>query len=120
MSCRHCGSAKEYKEGYGDYCPKCDISPDDLPEANGCAVLSAVNEETPVTRAWISVKDKLPGYNQDVLFVAKANSRLTHMNGKVYVGRYDGLDFAGVPLFSMPGFGIEGTHWMPLPELPKQ
>lgn len=67
---------------------------------------------------WISCEDELPELNQKVLFVAKAEHGLKYMDGEIFAGKYDGNDF-DVPMFSMPGVGIQGTHWMPLPDPPK-
>jgi hypothetical protein len=63
---------------------------------------------------WTNVKDGLPEIKQEVLFVAKACNCLAHLNGKVMAGNFDGTEF-GCAMFSCPGLGIEGTHWMPKP-----
>jgi hypothetical protein len=63
---------------------------------------------------WISVKERLPKDNIQVLMYDVVND-------EVYIGRY---------LYSQPSFPVFGsfgrgrtfdiTHWMPLPEPPKQ
>lgn len=66
---------------------------------------------------WINVKERLPEIKQKVLFVAKANHRLAYLNGEVMAGKFGCLE-DGVALFTAPGIGIEGTHWMPLSDPP--
>lgn len=65
---------------------------------------------------WISVKDRLPETNCDVL-VAKNNGRVFQMS---YHAPFD----SGKRIFQWWGFGkwvdqhSQVTHWMPLPEPP--
>lgn len=67
---------------------------------------------------WISVKDRLPEDSCDVL-VAKRNGRVFKMS---YHAPFD----SGKRIFQWFGFGkwidqhSQITHWMPLPEPPKQ
>ncbi len=66
---------------------------------------------------WINVKDKLPEKGIDVLFIMKSSGKYKYMDGRMAVGRFDEA-WNGKALFSTPGMGIEGTHWMPLPSRP--
>lgn len=67
---------------------------------------------------WISVKDRLPETNCDVL-VAKQNGRVFQMS---YHAPFD----SGKRIFQWWGFSkwvdqhSQVTHWMPLPEPPNE
>lgn len=63
---------------------------------------------------WISVKDRLPNDMDRVAFVAI--SQHDYLNGKTFGGVYNKPN----DLFCMPGLGLIATHWMPLPDAPKE
>jgi hypothetical protein len=74
----------------------------------------------PVNR-WISVDDKLPIEHGPVLCYARSttgegNFRIlgTLRNGEFWFLQVDGTQF------SFPNLCLEVTHWMPLPEPPKE
>ena len=98
----------DYNHGKGDgYIPK---NFADHLVANGVTV-----------QEWISVKDKLPPYNHDVL-VYRPNMAM-----KIVVDSYDGYygedDGEWYEGWAKYGKDIHNnpliTHWMPMPELPK-
>lgn len=62
-------------------------------------------------RQWISVEDRLPSVEVDVLVLTRSKS------GSVNVDK--GYFSAGLGRFVHRG-GAEVSHWMPLPELPKE
>lgn len=68
---------------------------------------------------WISVKERLPDKRTTVLFA-------TRNNPAVYRGRYSGTGDKQTHYFttrigrSNSGGTYAATHWMPLPELPKE
>ena len=55
---------------------------------------------------WISVNDRLPEFQQVVLYV---------FNGYRWLGKYHGKDEDGLPVFGGRAGFISGdaTHWMP-------
>lgn len=86
-------------------------------------------ERTPIVSEWISVNDKLPEIEKEekrgdhkikksvrVLCACKQKS------GKVLVkeGYYHIWDWSGEPYWRIPGNIDSVTHWMPLPEPPKE
>lgn len=60
---------------------------------------------------WISVKDRLPEESSEVLFV---------LYGKVYLGDYLLNEAFETPAGSVFLADEAVTHWMPLPEAPKE
>ena len=86
-------------------------------------------ERTPIISEWISVNDGLPEIEKEerhgdhkiqksvrVLCACKQKS------GKVLVkeGYYHIWDWSGKPYWRIPGSIDSVTHWMPLPEPPKE
>lgn len=85
---------------------------------------------------WISVKDKLPEEDQGVILCTRETETYgKHREKKkiyknIYIGYFDGYEWLtsychGCEyIFKMnekyPDETIEVTHWMPLPELPKE
>jgi hypothetical protein len=65
---------------------------------------------------WISVEDRLPDKNDDVL-CSRGNHIGALMDVYTYVGDYKWCDTYGYRI-STEDEGI--THWMPLPEPPKE
>ncbi len=61
---------------------------------------------------WINVKEKLPKINQRVLVYQKDG---VHGGYPIDIEYRDSLDF-----WSDQGIYSEITHWMPLPEAPKE
>jgi len=63
---------------------------------------------------WISIRDKLPPSDRWILYHAPD---IFETGPQMWIGRYDGGVF-----YSKSGFfgGGEVTHWMPLPDLPKE
>lgn len=57
---------------------------------------------------WISVKDELPAINKNVL--------INSLQDGVTVGYYDSRVWFNISEV----WAVEATHWMPLPEPPKQ
>ena len=62
---------------------------------------------------WISVKDKLPPEEKDGLSIKVL---VVSTKGKIDFSRYD-YDVGG---WISSVLDIEFTHWMPLPEIPKE
>lgn len=86
-------------------------------------------ERTPIVTEWIDVKERLPEIEKEekhgdhkikksvrVLCACKQKS------GKVLVkeGYYHIWDWSGKPYWRIPGSIDSVTHWMPLPEPPKE
>lgn len=62
---------------------------------------------------WISVKDRLPAYYKDVLVIARNGGELLYMVAYLTIG---GLWLRNAAL----RIRCIVTHWMPLPEPPKE
>lgn len=74
---------------------------------------SLANEKQAISD-WISVKDQRPEYKTRVLFVDESK--------RVWLAK-DSVDWpdGGVSFFEPEsGLWVRGTHWMPLPKLPKE
>ncbi len=67
---------------------------------------------------WIDIKEKQPEKYQEVIFVAKASGNWEYMNGKPFIGKFQGYSERWGGEFSIPGIGMEGTLWLPLSVLP--
>lgn len=68
---------------------------------------------------WISVDERLPKRNQEVLWIADVMTGMhEHYSRRIFAGRYQGNE-QGLAEFSFPGFQCTGTHWMALPDLPE-
>lgn len=65
---------------------------------------------------WISVKDKLPEEDQTVVFVEK-NGSFPCLG--IY-NTYNGIGEWYIPAYDDAASSEFVTHWMPLPEPPKQ
>lgn len=61
---------------------------------------------------WISVKDRLPGSDEEVLVCLR--------HGSYELGRYTNGSWESLYLSDFDIGGIDVTHWMPLPGLPKE
>lgn len=78
-----------------------------LVRKDAVAIVEKCVEEAPGIAEWISVKDRLPNENIRVLVYAKQGS---YINLKVDYICNGGMWFNSMMV----------THWMPLPELPKE
>lgn len=71
---------------------------------------------------WISVKERLPEKNSLVVILHEDEMNLNYRKPPVYFGKHNGqywletLDHSDVTWSGMCNI----THWMPLPELPKE
>lgn len=77
-----------------------------------------IMEHLDAKQEWISVKDRMPERNELVLVCAASTAR----GGKIrFVGAYDGFWFLQTAADTI-GLTIQYdvTHWMPLPEPPKE
>lgn len=82
------------------------------------AALTASNEVIAKSRdKWISVKERLPEVNVSVLAIAKFKECGGY---RIEISSWSGVTNHGVPHFWEFGDAMEVTHWMPLPELPKE
>lgn len=66
---------------------------------------------------WISVKERLPNYNEEVLFLSKLTVRICFVGYRVEEGAYSDPEGNGLTdslIFKYYNF------WMPLPEPPKE
>ncbi len=63
---------------------------------------------------WISVKDRLPKYNEEVLLTRVVSpSFFTHVGWRVYTNAEgEHYNYGG------PDESYQPTHWMPLPDRP--
>lgn len=68
-----------------------------------------------ISPQWISVKERLPKRNQNVLLFTKRDFK---EDDKVVKGWRDAYGFASAECHEEED--IFPTHWMPLPEPPKQ
>lgn len=91
-------------------CELCnDLYPDDPCEPADCDWLRMLEEDAVSVPQWISVKDRLPKYENPVL---AGNAELCFVNTAWY--------HVATKRWELPsGIFCEVTHWMPLPELPK-
>lgn len=67
---------------------------------------------------WISVKDGLPCNHEELLINNKKETKtvLVIVNGRIIMGSM----YKKRKWHWFTGTGVEPTHWMPLPELPKE
>lgn len=65
---------------------------------------------------WISIKDRLPDDNTDVLIFTKFDDETRHDTPYVRQAKYKEKCWYDVDVNTASGI----THWMPLPELPKE
>lgn len=63
---------------------------------------------------WISVDERLPGYNAGMHFIVSRD------DGTVGKGRFEVSNGRWYELTTEGLWEIEVTHWMPLPEPPKE
>lgn len=68
---------------------------------------------------WISVDDKLPGPNELVAWL-KMNNPIKNGISKKWISKVDGICWADChDGYRRKVADIDATHWMPLPEPPK-
>ena len=67
---------------------------------------------------WISVHDALPGMDEKVLFHPACNPDAIYIGRLSYVGEVNAVYFAVRD--GRRKVTYSATHWMPLPELPKE
>lgn len=89
----------------------CDTGSFDLPVVPWHDIEDAETLDYVLRQQWISVKDRLPERFENVLVCTKHEMLLCHYDGDEWVINYDG-EYAG--------YDYEITHWMPLPEFPKE
>ena len=108
-----------------DFCNR--LYPDEACEPADCDWLRMLEEDAVSAPQWISVKDRLPEPEQEVLVIAHGwSGRL------LYIGSYQRMEaetswLTGVTSkasdWSLWGWSYlrepEVTHWMPLPDPPK-
>lgn len=69
---------------------------------------------------WISVKDRLPDLIPCNVGTAYSEAVIAWTSGrKAMIAVWDGIDWIA-PFDYLEAWGEEITHWMPLPELPKE
>lgn len=75
--------------------------------------ISAIKEQE--ERRWISCKEELPSNKQKVIFYCKSSDT-------VYTGRFNYVGKYGTVWFrtGRASCSYGGSHWMPLPEPPKE
>lgn len=67
---------------------------------------------------WISVKDALPETGKNVLFHPVCNEKSVYIGEFAYVGKVNAVYFS--VRSGKRKVVYSATHWMPLPELPKE
>lgn len=72
---------------------------------------------TPTVGGWVSVKDRLPAKNANVLWWCELHER--HM-GHVRIGFYQGITNHDIPDVSCCGPNCVPMYWRPLPEPPEE
>jgi len=92
------------------------------------AEIHALIDLAPTIGGWISVKDRLPGIDEDVLILYE--SKVSRETGYAITCRKDYFYFGGTlipcqrPQWAEPWQYFREnnviTHWMPLPEPPKE
>lgn len=80
-------------------------------------------DDTPTIEAvkqeWISVKDRLPDRGERVLCFIKSSGK--HQNDIIFDNVYNGILVGyNPPKYVWEWYGDYVTHWMPLPEPPKE
>ncbi|HBZ4088930.1 TPA: DUF551 domain-containing protein [Klebsiella pneumoniae] len=77
------------------------------------------SEPATVPGKWISVSERMPEKNQNVLISVNFDSDL--VEPLICSARYTGSTFRRGDATVKPGAGIEeATHWMPLPAAPQE
>lgn len=108
-------------------CDLCQCAmPDELCPSQ-CDWMEMLEEDAVSVPQWISVKDRLPEAEQEVLVISRGWG-----NRLLYVGQYQKMEAQTSPLtgitskesdWSLWGWSYlkepQVTHWMPLPEPPK-
>lgn len=69
---------------------------------------------------WIGVKDKLPGDEKEVLAYYGFNNAEDGDLGMMFMGVLRYFAFDPEPHWQHAGMNLVVTHWMPLPEPPKE
>lgn len=82
-------------------------------------------ENAPTVGNWISVKDRLPEATQpsvkgEIVFSDYVLTCLRYENGSIWITVDTCRVDHGIWLHEVPGEGCKVTHWMPLPEPPKE
>ena len=95
------------------------------PKINGCQMteewkltievceiaIEAIREQE--QRRWISCRDQIPGKEQKVVFYNPGNEA-------VYAGKFNYIGARGAAWFRVGKTSYPGSHWMPIPEPPKE
>ena len=80
--------------------------------------IANVVKYAPTVCGWISVKDRMP--DEKILYADRFLICKTHIMHGTRVGVLARYKFRGEFKWEIPGEGWEITHWMPLPEPPKE
>ena len=106
-------------------CPYCPYAVNSKPEPEGMCVKELANDALPYIQQleaqvpkWISVHDALPGMDEKVLFHPMCNEKSIYIGKLTYVGESNAVYFA--VRNGKRKVVYSATHWMPLPELPKE
>lgn len=111
----------------GDVCDTCD---QDVGQCGNDYCFSkmdvcAMIDDTPTVNGWISVKDRLPeatkpDANGNITFSDYVLTYQTYKDGFSWVTTDACRVDRGVWMHEVPGSGCKVTHWMTLPEPPKE
>ena len=85
----------------------CDVCHKHMP-----AILSALE-----SMRWVPVTERLPGYLDNVTMCLKGEAKSVSFEG--YLSIYDTWMHNGIPVNVLFG-AVKVTHWMPLPQPPKE
>lgn len=123
--------AKQWANGY-----VCSLREGEAEEYHKLCFSALKEQQEKPLGGWISVKDKLPEDDQEVILCTRETETYgKHREKKkiyknIYIGYFDGYEWLtsychGCEyIFKMnekyPNETIEVTHWMPLPEPPKE
>ncbi|HIG9789453.1 TPA: DUF551 domain-containing protein [Escherichia coli] len=86
---------------------------------NACRAAMLQSQDSGIKDSWISCSERMPEKNQNVLISVNFDSSL--VEPLICSARYTGSTFRRGDATIKSGNGIEqATHWMPLPEPPKE
>ena len=109
---RHCST-----HALCDGCPREDYCTKNDDAINiGAEAADAIEELQAALPHWISVEDRLPNVGDSVLI----NCNFDGKHYRYMITSWTGIKNHGIADWENVGFALTVTHWMPMPEPPKE